>query len=152
MNVEVKEMPEFQVAYVRNIGAYGPEGCGRAFEKLMQWACPRGFAATGTMLGVSWDNPEITPPEKCRYDACVTVPPGTATEGEVNQQTIPGETFAVYHCRIRVDEFPRVCMELMGEWLPGAATSPTTNHAMNCISTTGWRTRNSSGLWTSAVR
>lgn len=124
MNVEVKEMPEYHVAYARNIGPYGPEGCGGAFERLYRWAGPRGHAATGTCLGVSWDNPEVTPPEKCRYDACLTVPEGTRTEGEIGLQTIPGGTFAVYHCKIRTDEFEKAWNDLMGVWLPTSGYQP----------------------------
>ncbi len=49
-------------------------------------------------MGMYWDNPEVTPPEKCRVDACVTVPAGTEVDGAVGIQTIAGGTYAV--CRI----------------------------------------------------
>jgi AraC family transcriptional regulator len=81
MNVQVTEMPEYHVCYVRQIGPYGPDSCGSANERLMHWAGPRGFAASGVNIGIAWDNPEITPPDKCRYDACLTVPVGTKGEG-----------------------------------------------------------------------
>jgi uncharacterized protein YggE len=42
------------------------------------------------MLGVYPDNPEITPPEKCRVDVCITVPEGAEPAGEVSLQTIIG--------------------------------------------------------------
>jgi AraC family transcriptional regulator len=71
----------------------------------MQWAGPRGFAATETMLGVYWDNPEITPPEKCRVDACITVPEGTEPAGEVSLQTITGGPYAVCGFEITGDSF-----------------------------------------------
>jgi AraC family transcriptional regulator len=124
MDVKVKEMPEFHVAYVRHIGPYGMKGCGGAFAKLMQWAGPRGLANTGKFLGVCWDDPSITPPDKCRYDACITVPKDTATEGPVTTQTIPGGSYAVYHCEVRGNNFDKPWMELMRDWLPQSGYQP----------------------------
>ncbi|MCP4748024.1 MAG: hypothetical protein GY874_18090, partial [Desulfobacteraceae bacterium] len=49
-----------------------------------------------TITSVGWDNPEVTPPEKCRYDACITVPEQTKVDGEVGLQKIPSGSYAVY--------------------------------------------------------
>lgn len=124
MDVHVKEMPKYHVCYVRQIGAYGPENCGAANARLMQWAGPRGFLDAGVCIGIAWDNPEITPPDKCRYDACITVPPGTKGEGEVGVQTLPGGEYAFYRCKIGTDEFPQAWKRLFAEWLPGSGYQP----------------------------
>ena len=105
MNVEIKEMPQFHVAYVRKVGPYGKETAEQAFGELMQWAGPRGFLGTSPMLGVYWDNPEVTPSEKCRVDACVSVPDGTDPEGQVGMQTISGGPYGVCHFEIQADNF-----------------------------------------------
>jgi AraC family transcriptional regulator len=105
MNAEVRELPEYHVAYVRKLGAYGKETCEQAFGELMQWAGPKGLLNSGVMLGVYWDNPEVTPAEKCRTDACVSVPKGTAPEGQVALQTILGGPYAVCHFEIKADSF-----------------------------------------------
>jgi AraC family transcriptional regulator len=52
------------------------------------------------VLGVYWDNPEVTPPDKCRVDACVSVPEGTVPEAPVEIQTIVGGPHAVCHFEI----------------------------------------------------
>lgn len=124
MKVEVKEMPAHHVAYVRAIGPYGVEVCGSAFEKLMRWAGPRGLAGKGPSLGVCWDNPEVTPPEKCRYDACLPVPEGTKVDGDVALQTIEGGQFAVLHCEIDPDGFSAAWDELMCKWMPSSGYQP----------------------------
>ncbi len=105
MNAEVREMSEYHVAYARKMGPYGKETCERAFGELMPWAGPRGYLTSGQMLGVYWDNPEVTPPEKCRVDACITVPVGTAPEGPIGIQTISGGPHAVCHFEIQEDSF-----------------------------------------------
>ncbi|MBN2055280.1 AraC family transcriptional regulator [bacterium] len=116
MNVEIKQLPDFHVAYVRKLGAYGKETCEQAFGELMQWAGSRGLAAKGTMLGVYWDNPEVTPPEKCRVDACLTVPPGTKTSGQVGVQTLGGGLYAICGFEIRGESFQGAWDEVF-QWL-----------------------------------
>ncbi|MCP3943503.1 MAG: AraC family transcriptional regulator [Desulfobacteraceae bacterium] len=116
MNAEIREMPEYHVAYVRKTGPYGKETCEQAFDELMQWAGPMGYLASGVMLGVYWDNPDVTPPEKCRVDACISVPYGTATKGPVDIQTIKGGLYAVCHFEIQDDGFQQAWEDAF-EWL-----------------------------------
>ena len=98
MNVEIQEIPDQHVAYIRKLGPYGPDTAGQAFMELGQWAGPRGyFGGEGKVLGVYWDNPEVTPPEKCRTDACLTVPEGTEADGGINMQTLTGGRCAICH-------------------------------------------------------
>lgn len=111
MHAEIKEMPEYNVAYVRKMGPYGKETAELAFIELMQWAEPRGYMTSGTFLGLYWDDPEVTPPEKCRMDACVTVPSGTTSEGPVGTQIITGGPYAVCHFEIKTDNFQQAWEE-----------------------------------------
>jgi len=123
-SVEVKEMPEMHVAYVRHIGPYNQ--IGGAFEKLMKWAGPRGlvnFPKT-IELTVYHDSPDITEESKLRSDACITVPIGTKVEGEVGTMTVPGGKFAVAHVEIRHDQFGEAWDRLMGEWFPQSGYQP----------------------------
>ena len=85
--VEVKEMPELNVAYVRHIGPY--KGDSKLFEslfgKLMKWAGPRGllrFPET-KVLSVYHDDPKITDEEKLRTSACITIPEDSPVVGEI---------------------------------------------------------------------
>jgi len=117
MNTEIKEMPNYNVAYVRKMGPYGKEICEQAFSELFQWAEPRGYYKSGVVLGVYWDNPDITPPEKCRVDACISVPPGTVAEGSIGIQTISGGTYAVCHFEIQLDNFQQAWEEAFAWFL-----------------------------------
>ncbi len=122
--VEVKELPELLVAYVRHIGAF-PQ-IGQAFDRLMRWAGPRGllrFPETKS-LAVYHDSPEVTETDKLRSDACITVPEGTQVEGEVGLLRIPGGRFAVGHFEISADQFGKAWDALMGEWFPSSGWQP----------------------------
>ncbi len=105
MHAKIMDLPEYRVAYLRKLGAYGKETCEQAFGELMHWAGPKGLIDSGTMIGVYWDNPEVTPPEKCRVDACISVPPGMKPEKQIDIQTITGGRYAVCRFELMADNF-----------------------------------------------
>lgn len=125
MNVEVKNMPERNVAYIRHIGPYEDQGISRAWENLCAWAGPRMLLGAGTeFLGISHDNPDVTPHEKCRYDACITIPGGTAVEGDIGSKTLEAGQYAVYHCEIENMDFKTHWDRFAGQWLPSSGYQP----------------------------
>lgn len=128
IQVEVKDMPDFHVAYVRHIGPYkgDSELFAGLFEKLMRWAGPREllrFPETKSLC-VYYDDPGVTEESKLRVDACITVPEDTAVEGEVGKMKIPGGKFAVAHCELAHDEYEGAWKMLMGGWLPESGYQP----------------------------
>ena len=128
IQVEVKDMPNFHVAYVRHIGPYkgDSELFEGLFEKLMKWAGPRGllrFPETKS-FAVYYDDPNVTDEAKLRTDVCITVPEDTAVEGEIGKMTIPGGQFAVAHCELSPDEYEGAWKMLIGGWLPESGYQP----------------------------
>lgn len=115
---EIREMPEMNVVYIRHRGPYNL--IGQAIEKIMKWSAARdliNFPDT-KIISVYHDDPNITEKEKLRSDACITVPEGTETDGEVGSYVIPGGKFAVAHVEIGYDEFGEAWDRLVGEWIP----------------------------------
>ena len=93
MDVTICRRDPMRVAFIRHVGPY--DQCGKAWERLCEWAGPNGLMGPGAeMLGVCYDDPDVTPPERIRYDACITVQPGVAAEGDVGVQTLAGGTYA----------------------------------------------------------
>ena len=72
MEATVKNLPPRKVAFVRHVGPYNEVG--PAWERLCQWAGSKGLLGPGVvMLGLGHDDPEVTPPDKIRYDACIEI-------------------------------------------------------------------------------
>ena len=113
---EVKEMPAWHVAYARRMGPYGKATCQAAFGEVMRWAGPRGLLGKGPVLGVYWDNPEVTAPENCRVDACVVVPAGTKVEAPIALQDVAGGPYAVCEFNVPVTGFQTAWEEAF-RWL-----------------------------------
>ncbi|MDJ0764208.1 MAG: AraC family transcriptional regulator [Myxococcota bacterium] len=129
MKVEVSEVQEMNVAYVRHVGPYA--GQSQVFEgligRLMTWAGPRGlikFPET-KMLSVYHDDPKVTEEDKLRVSMCITVPEDTNVDGEVGLMKIPGGTYAVAHCEITDPSgYANVWQALMGSWMPESGYQP----------------------------
>jgi AraC family transcriptional regulator len=129
MNVDVKNLPGYHVAYVRVLDGYQSQKIKPAFQKVLAWAGARDLLGPQTLvLGVSLDNPEVTPADKCRYDACVTVPPATKGEGEIGVYDIAAGKYAVYrvegdYAKIH-EQLGKAWDALMGDWFPDSGYQP----------------------------
>jgi len=98
--IEIKEMPEFNVVYCRHTGSFNQ--IGKAYEKLIKWAAPRGlvrFPETKTIT-VYHDDPAITEIEQVRQSACITVDNDVQAEGEFGKMTLASGKYAVGHFEI----------------------------------------------------
>lgn len=122
--VDVRELPERHVAYIRHVGRYNE--IGEAFQRLMRWAGPRRllrFPET-QMLAIYLDSPDITPVDKLRADACITVPVGTKVKGDVGTMAVAGGAFAVAYVEIGVTQYGEAWDRLIGGWLPQSGYQP----------------------------
>ncbi|MGE4297977.1 MAG: GyrI-like domain-containing protein [Desulfovibrionaceae bacterium] len=136
---EIQTIAPIRVAFVRHIGPYME--CKPAWEKLCAWATLRGVLGPDTLfIGVSHDDPEVTPPEKLRYDACITVSPDVGPDGRVGVQTVGGGEYATAVHKGPYQGLFGAYAWLCGQWIPAQkreiGTSPTFEHFLNCPDTT----------------
>lgn len=53
MNIKIENLPKYRIAYVRQVGPYGPDNV-QAMEKLKNWAEDNNqLANTAIILGIS---------------------------------------------------------------------------------------------------
>lgn len=116
MEVKIKTQDTIRVAFIRHIGPYIE--CEKAWNKLCEWAGPRGLLnAQVKFIGICHDDPQVTPGDKIRYDACITVGDRVEPEGEVGITTIEGGEFAVILHKGPYENLEKTYAELMGGWL-----------------------------------
>lgn len=116
MNIEVTTLKPQRVAYLRHVGPY--DGAHRVWmdfiAKLKKDGLPR---KDSLFIGVPWDNPKVTPPEKLRYDACVTMGENYVPTKPVRVRTIPGGDYVVAR-NCPVGRIARGYEKLYRSWLP----------------------------------
>lgn len=121
--VRIEQFLPRRVAFLRHGGPY--LSVGPTFQKLMAWAGSRGLLGPHALvLGICHDDPEVTPPEKIRFDCCVTVADNVAAEGEVGIQTIGGDEYAVVTHRGPYEGLGATYRWLYGTWLPTSGREP----------------------------
>lgn len=97
MNMNIETIPSCSIAYIRQIGAYGEKNT-RTMEQLKHWAKANNLMNSKSVIfGVAHDNPQTTPNENCRYDACILLTnENFATGGNVQLGEIAGGKYAVF--------------------------------------------------------
>jgi AraC family transcriptional regulator len=108
-----------RLVFFRHVGPYGEVG--QAWQKLYAWAGRSGLLGPAAeTLGIVHDDPEITPPERLRYDAALVVNERVRPAGEAGILELPPSEYAVaVHTgpyETLNDTYSRLC----GEWLPAS--------------------------------
>jgi AraC family transcriptional regulator len=126
MDVKVQTLPPYRIAYLRTVGPYGPGGDIPAlWQRLARWAQARDlWTADRICLGISHDNPHVTDPTRCRFDAAIVIPADCQPDGDVNVLELEGGKYALGQFAGRADEMGRAFDQLFGRWLPGSGYQP----------------------------
>lgn len=117
IGVSVREEPELAVVYVRVHGDYAhtPD---EAWGQLLPWIDSHGLNRQAR-LGMALDDPLITAPARCRYDACVVLPDGWEAHGErVARKQIAGGRYASLTWHGPRNEVGTAWLSMLGDWLP----------------------------------
>jgi AraC family transcriptional regulator len=127
VSVHIERLAHTEVAYVRYTGRY--QGLGEVFTelyaRLMTWAEPRGFVASGTPLyNLYHDDPSLTDDDRLRVTICVPVPPDTPPEGEIGRMAIPAGPVAIGRFELGMTDYPEAWYAMAGGWLPDSGYEP----------------------------
>ncbi len=125
--VALQRLAPMRVAYIRHWGDYHAPSLWAAWERLAQWATAHELLGPGAeLVGIPHDDPEVTPLERCRYDAGVQVGPEQRPSGEVAMATLEGGLHAVWACELHAEGILEAWNQLFGGWLPHSGFQPAT--------------------------
>ncbi len=117
MNVTIKQLEPLRVAFVRHVGPYNQVGS--AWDKLLAYLGNEGLLnGHNQFIGICHDDPEVTPADKIRYDACVTVGEAFTPHADIGVQTIAGGSYAMTTHFGPYDQLGQTYARLLGQWLP----------------------------------
>ncbi|WP_028551958.1 AraC family transcriptional regulator [Paenibacillus sp. UNC451MF] len=99
MNIKIETLPNYRIAYVRQVGPYG-SGNIQAMDKLKKWAKEKNLLTeSAVILGIPQDNPEKTAPESCRYDACIVISNDYQIDNSICDSTLSGGNYVI--CKVK---------------------------------------------------
>lgn len=117
IDVRVVTLPPARVAYLRRAGPYGPELGDFWRDTALPWL--RAHSLDGRpCCGIGHDDPALTDPARCRYDACIEVDERFVAPPPAGIAQLPGGRYAVGDFRGPPADLDRAWNALLGDWLP----------------------------------
>ena len=109
--IEIKEMPQLELAFITQIGHIGMDN---TYAKLIKWAAPKGLLQNEKLKVVTiyHDSFKITEPEKVRMSACISLNQKVEVSGEIGLTTIEKGKCIVGHFEIALNEFEKSWISL----------------------------------------
>jgi AraC family transcriptional regulator len=117
MVVKIQHLDPIRVAFMRHVGPYSEVGA--TWDRFLPILGKEGLLGGDTLIiGICHDDPEVTPNNKIRYDACVSVDESFSPQGEIGVQTIPGGNYAITTHFGPYKRLGDAYSKLLGQWLP----------------------------------
>lgn len=120
MQVTLVDRQPAYIAYLRHFGPYGEPLTRFWQETYVPWAIMNQLGEDHARYGISYDDPSITAPEQCRYDAGAEVDADFVATGGANKATVPGGKYAVYKFRGSAHQEGEAWSALLRDWLPSS--------------------------------
>lgn len=117
---EIRTVEAKKIVYVRIVDWYGsPDSYTKAWKKLGQFAILHSLINNTTeYIGLSFDDPTITKPEKCRFYACITTNKDIKPTGSFGVNTIEGGMYAVFLLKGSYSKLLDMYFNIYINWLP----------------------------------
>lgn len=116
-------LEERHMVFTKRFGTYSQD-INNSWESIFRWANARDFLTDQTsFIGIPQNNPYLTPPEKCRYDCCVSMPAELVNEDIADVTFFKGGKYVIYEFEHPVEYKERSLLiecysELYSFWLP----------------------------------
>jgi len=125
MNIEVRELDRQRVCTLASQRGYEPEAIYEAWDKLIDWASNNGIKQDEQRrFAFAFDNPTVTPADKCRYTASVVIGENIQVKQPFSLSEIPKGKYAVLYFKGSPEETIKAQLSIYSDWLPDSGFEP----------------------------
>jgi len=99
MNYKIEKLDDYKMVYMRNVGEYGNSKNFQMMKDFKKWIAKNkleNIKDTRGIIGIAQDNPQTTPPEKCRYDLILFTDKDFSENLQINIGYFKGGKYAVF--------------------------------------------------------
>ena len=120
LDPEIISIEEKELVYIRIISKYGSEkDYAVAWNELIQYGKANNILNSKTeYIGLSFDDPNITKPDKCRFYACISTDKTIEPKGKFGAQTIKKGKYAVFKLKGSYSGLAKLYDSIYFDWLP----------------------------------
>ncbi len=124
-HVDLVDLEARRLAFVRVRRPFEPGALQNGYARLRQWLARREVGeAPGRLWGMSWDDVDVTPPDRIRYDLACPVPDDVEAAEGVGVRESPALRVAAAPARGDLARVARVWHHLYHRWLPTSRYEP----------------------------
>ncbi len=125
MNIEVRELDRQRVCTLASERGYEPDAIYQAWDKLIDWAVYNGIKQDEQKrFAFAFDNPTVTPVDKCRYTASVVIGEDVQVNSPFALSEIPKGKYAVLYFKGGPEETIKAQLSIYSDWLPNSGFEP----------------------------
>lgn len=125
MNIEARELDRQRVCTLASKRGYEPDAIYQAWDKLIDWAACNGIQRDEQeRFAFAFDNPTVTPVDKCRYTASVVIGDDVKVMPPFSPSEIPNGKYAVLYFKGSPDETIKAQLSIYSDWLPESGFEP----------------------------
>lgn len=125
MNVEVRECDRQRLCTLASERGYESGAIYQAWDKLIDWATNNGIKQEEQeRFAFAFDNPTITPVDRCRYSASVVVGEDVHIQLPFSESEIPKGKYAVLYFKGSSEETIKAQLSIYSDWLPDSGFEP----------------------------
>lgn len=125
MKVKLENIQEKRIAYLTSENGYKLDSIYDTWERILHWVELKGInSKINERFGICYDNPSITPEEKCRYDAAIVVNPDMEVALPYRLSVIPMGKYAIAYYKDDADKISNFMTELCSHWFPTSGYEP----------------------------
>lgn len=117
LNIKLVDRQPVHIAYLRYTGPYGHGVAQFWREHVYPWIINHDWLAR-PRYGISQDDPAVTAPAQCRYDAAVELPADFKPPRQMLTTTLPGGRHAVLPFEGTSGAIAEAWQRVMRDWLP----------------------------------
>lgn len=123
--VEIRQLEAQQVCVLATTQGYEQQGIFDTWDRLIAWASAQGIApAQQARYAFCYDNPAVTPIDKCRYEAAVVIDSSVEVKAPFRTSTLPAGKYAVLRVKGNDEQLNNARLALYAEWFPGSGFEP----------------------------
>lgn len=121
--VGVDNIPDKQIIYERISNGYNALIISEVFKELYKFVERNHSLSIEQFIGIGYDDPDYTPPKKCRYDACISVNGKVDLKVDLleifpyNTKVLKGGKYAVFSFEGKPEQFSPAWDVIFREWV-----------------------------------
>lgn len=127
LHVTVESRPEVRIAYLRYQGPFGAPLNKFWGDQVFPWLARSNLLAA-PKYGISRDDPQVTAPDKCRYDAGAEIGKNFVPSTNAHIDTVAGGLYARTRYKGQPADMPAAWDRLLREWLPDSGYQLDSRH------------------------